>query len=81
MTFYLGISLASSSDEDEKCLRESRREPRGVELLPDEVMLNIFSYLNPKELCSIAQVSKRWNAIAMDGSNWKIIRPVQWFRG
>uniref|UniRef100_K1R0L1 F-box/LRR-repeat protein 5 n=1 Tax=Magallana gigas TaxID=29159 RepID=K1R0L1_MAGGI len=73
--------VSSSSDEDEKCLRESRREPRGIELLPDEVMLNIFSYLNPKELCSIAQVSKRWNAIAMDGSNWKIIRPVQWFRG
>lgn len=48
MTFYLCISLASSSDEDEKCLRESRREPRGIELLPDEVMLNIFSYLNPR---------------------------------
>ena len=72
---------ASSSDEDEKCLKELRREPQGFEILPTEVMMKIFLYLNPKELCRSAQVSKRWNALAMDGSNWKVIRPVQWFRG
>ncbi|XP_061195443.1 F-box/LRR-repeat protein 5-like [Saccostrea echinata] len=73
--------VSSSSDEDEKCISESRREPQGVECLPDEVMMNIFSYLNPKELCTSAQVSKRWNSLAMDGSNWRVLRPVQWFKG
>ena len=78
--FFFNFS-ASSSDEDEKCLKELRREPQGFEILPTEVMMKIFLYLNPRELCRSAQVSKRWNALAMDGSNWKVIRPVQWFRG
>ncbi|XP_062578649.1 F-box/LRR-repeat protein 5-like, partial [Saccostrea cucullata] len=74
--------VSSSSDEEEKCMRsESRREPSGIECLPDEVLMAVFSYLNPRELCVSAQVSKRWNSLAMDGSNWRVLRPVQWFKG
>lgn len=53
MIFYLCIFLVFFFDEDEKCLRESRREFRGIELFFDEVMLNIFFYFNFKELCFI----------------------------
>ncbi|XP_015364376.1 PREDICTED: F-box only protein 11 [Diuraphis noxia] len=39
--------------------------------LPDEVMLTIFSYLYEQDLCRIAQVCKRFQAIANDNNLWK----------
>lgn len=53
----------------------------GIENLPDEVMLKVFSHLNPQELCRSAQVSRRWNSLAMDGSLWMELYPVSWAKG
>lgn len=39
--------------------------------LPDEVLLNIFSYLLEQDLCRAAQVCKRFNVIASDTELWK----------
>ncbi|KAJ8351050.1 hypothetical protein AAFF_G00158500, partial [Aldrovandia affinis] len=33
----------------------------------------IFSYLDVVTLCRCAQVSKAWNVLALDGSNWQKI--------
>lgn len=33
----------------------------------------IFSYLDVVSLCRCAQVSKAWNVLALDGSNWQRI--------
>lgn len=52
-----------------------------IESLPDEIMLKVFSNLNPQELCRSAQVSKRWNSLAMDGSLWTELYPVSWAKG
>jgi hypothetical protein len=41
--------------------------------LPKELLLRIFSYLDYKSLCRCAQVSKYWNTLALDGSNWQSI--------
>ncbi|XP_018899418.2 uncharacterized protein [Bemisia tabaci] len=41
--------------------------------LPRELLLRIFSYLDVVSLCRCAQVSKAWNILALDGSNWQRI--------
>uniref|UniRef100_A0A8C4QAX6 F-box and leucine-rich repeat protein 2 n=1 Tax=Eptatretus burgeri TaxID=7764 RepID=A0A8C4QAX6_EPTBU len=41
--------------------------------LPKELLLRIFSYLDVVSLCRCAQVSKFWNVLALDGSNWQKI--------
>ncbi|NXU58585.1 FBXL5 protein, partial [Turnix velox] len=48
--------------------------------LPPEVMLTIFSYLNPQELCQCSQVSTEWLQLAKTGSLWKHLYPVCWAR-
>ncbi|XP_033123445.1 F-box/LRR-repeat protein 5-like [Anneissia japonica] len=49
--------------------------------VPDEVMLQVFSYLSPKELCRSSQVCSRWSNLAKDGSLWKHINPMDWAMG
>jgi len=39
--------------------------------LPKELLLRVFSYLDIISLCRSAQVSKSWNILALDGSNWQ----------
>jgi hypothetical protein len=40
--------------------------------LPDEILLNILSYIEPQDLNRIiAKVCERWNAVAKDVSLWK----------
>ncbi|ERL85054.1 hypothetical protein D910_02477 [Dendroctonus ponderosae] len=41
--------------------------------LPKELLLRIFSFLDVVSLCRCAQVSKAWNVLALDGSNWQRI--------
>ncbi|XP_022080969.1 F-box/LRR-repeat protein 5-like [Acanthaster planci] len=49
--------------------------------LPSEVLVHIFSYLSPKDLCRCAQVNSQWNQLAMDGMLWKSLHPVRWAQG
>ena len=51
------------------------------DLLPDEILLSIMSYLNPRELCRAAQMCKRWNQLTMDGSLWTGVYPMNWAKG
>uniref|UniRef100_A0A8W8NHH2 F-box domain-containing protein n=1 Tax=Magallana gigas TaxID=29159 RepID=A0A8W8NHH2_MAGGI len=39
--------------------------------LPKELLLRIFSFLDVVSLCRCARVSKYWNVLALDGSNWQ----------
>ena len=39
--------------------------------LPRELLLRVFSYLDVVSLCRSAQVSKAWNILGLDGSNWQ----------
>lgn len=41
--------------------------------LPKELLLRIFSFIDVVSLCRCAQVSKAWNVLALDGSNWQRI--------
>lgn len=42
-------------------------------MLPKELILKIFSFLDIVSLCRCAQVSKYWNQLALDGDNWQIV--------
>lgn len=53
----------------------------GIENLPDEILLKVFCHLNPLQLSRCAQVSRRWNNLAMDGSLWTQLYPVSWAKG
>ena len=44
-----------------------------VELLPNEILLNIFSHLNINDLYKCAQVSKKFRQISHDKSFWKCV--------
>ncbi|XP_045165355.2 F-box/LRR-repeat protein 5-like [Mercenaria mercenaria] len=83
-----------TEDSPEKCVADNKsskpeiniagsnlNDHVGIENLPDEVMLKIFSHLNPQELCRSAQVSRRWNSLTMDGSLWTALYPVSWAKG
>lgn len=41
--------------------------------LPKELLIRIFSYLDIVSLCRSACVSKYWNSLALDGSNWQYV--------
>lgn len=42
-------------------------------MLPKELILRIFSFLDIVSLCRCAQVSKYWNTLALDGDNWQCV--------
>jgi hypothetical protein len=47
-------------------------KPMSLNDLPDEILLHIFSYFGPEELCFIiANVCKRWKVLAKDKVLWK----------
>ncbi|XP_057296760.1 F-box/LRR-repeat protein 5-like [Hydractinia symbiolongicarpus] len=52
-----------------------------IKCLPPEMLMNIFSYLNPKDLCHTAQVCKQWSECAMNGDLWSVLHPARWARG
>uniref|UniRef100_A0A8C6IGI1 F-box/LRR-repeat protein 5 n=1 Tax=Mus spicilegus TaxID=10103 RepID=A0A8C6IGI1_MUSSI len=87
-----GLSLWNQAEERQKVLKYSVDEKAdteaevsehstGITHLPPEVMLSIFSYLNPQELCRCSQVSTKWSQLAKTGSLWKHLYPVHWARG
>lgn len=49
--------------------------------LPEEMIINIFSYLNPQERTRCAQVSKHWNVLVYSPQLWRTIYPTNWARG
>jgi F-box/leucine-rich repeat protein 5 len=46
--------------------------------LPTELLLKIFSYLSPRDLCRCAQVCRQWSEVSWDGLLWQQLHPVRW---
>jgi hypothetical protein len=52
-------------------------QPKSLNDLPEEILLNIFSYFGPEDLClNIAKVCERWNILAKDVVLWKTLSYV-----
>lgn len=49
--------------------------------LPSEMVVQVFSYLGPRDLTRCARVSKRWNVLAYSPELWRSVYPVNWARG
>ena len=49
--------------------------------VPPEVLLQIFKYLSPQDLCRCAQVNTVFSKAAFDSSLWHHLHPVKWFTG
>jgi hypothetical protein len=60
---YLITTLAPSQQNSQPALINR--------VLPKELILRVFSYLDIVSLCRCAQSCRSWNKLAMDGSNWQ----------
>ncbi|KAG7514547.1 F-box/LRR-repeat protein 5 [Solea senegalensis] len=49
--------------------------------LPTEILLRLFRYLSPQDLCRCSQVCSSWSELAVTGSLWRHLYPVHWARG
>ncbi|XP_072423710.1 F-box/LRR-repeat protein 5 isoform X1 [Chiloscyllium punctatum] len=89
------LQLRNQTEDQQKLDKNSpgsNRTPPGTEpepqannthvsQLPPEVLLKIFAYLNPLELCRSRQVNARWAKMAGAASLWRHLYPVAWARG
>ncbi|KAM3620145.1 uncharacterized protein V6R79_018833 [Siganus canaliculatus] len=88
-----GFSLWSQAEELQKAFKYADHEKTDYELekngspsvhisqLPTEIMLRLFSYLSPVDLCRCGQVCSSWSELAKTGSLWRHLYPVHWARG
>lgn len=56
-------------------------ESPGLTSLPPEVLIKIFSYLSPADLCHLSQSHTSLRGVAFDGSLWRHLHPVRWANG
>ncbi|XP_068174548.1 F-box/LRR-repeat protein 5 isoform X2 [Antennarius striatus] len=88
-----GFSLWSQAEELQKAFKYADHEKTDYELekdrnssthitqLPTEIMLRLFHYLGPEDLCRCSQVCSSWSELAKTGSLWRHLYPVRWARG
>lgn len=52
----------------------SRKSENGfIDILPQEIVLKIFLYLNSQELASCLRVNRKWKVLAEDQSLWEVL--------
>uniref|UniRef100_A0A672PKX9 F-box and leucine-rich repeat protein 5 n=1 Tax=Sinocyclocheilus grahami TaxID=75366 RepID=A0A672PKX9_SINGR len=85
-----GLNLWSHAEELRKAFKysdhEKTEDERGsglasVSVLPQELLLRIFRFLGPEDLCRCGQVCSVWAQVAKTGSLWRHLYPVRWARG
>jgi hypothetical protein len=59
-------------------LSASGRLAMDFQMIPNEIALLIFAYLNMKDLLNISQTCKHWNSISEDDSLWKPLYKARW---
>lgn len=88
-----GFTLWSQAEELQKAFKYADHEKTDYELekngnssthisqLPTEILLRLFHYLGPDDLCRCSQVCSSWSELAKTGSLWRHLYPVRWARG
>ncbi|KAM7410418.1 hypothetical protein PAMA_001722 [Pampus argenteus] len=87
-----GFRLWSQAEELQKAFKyadhektdyelEQKGNATHISLLPTEIMLRLFHYLSPEDLCRCSQVCTSWSELAKTGSLWRHLYPVHWARG
>ena len=67
---YLVVSQSVCSSYSCENVNETKQDP--IEILPDELILEVFSHLNLATLGTICCVSKAWKRLANEPILWKI---------
>ena len=49
--------------------------------LPPELLLRMFNFLSPMDLCRLSQVHPSLRSLAFDGSLWQHLHPIRWANG
>lgn len=49
--------------------------------LPPEILLQIFAFLSPADLCHLSQVHSLLLPLAFNGPLWSHLHPVRWSQG
>jgi len=49
--------------------------------LPNELLLQIFSYLSPQDLLNMSQTHPQLQFPSLDGSLWTHVHPIRWATG
>uniref|UniRef100_A0A3Q2PG58 F-box/LRR-repeat protein 5 n=2 Tax=Cyprinodontoidei TaxID=8087 RepID=A0A3Q2PG58_FUNHE len=88
-----GFSLWTRAEELQKAFKYADHEKTDYDLeqngsssthmsqLPAEIMLRLFHYLGPLDLCRCSQVCSTWSELVKTGSLWRHLYPVRWARG
>ncbi|XP_028300737.1 F-box/LRR-repeat protein 5-like [Gouania willdenowi] len=88
-----GFTLWSQAEKLQKAFKYADHEKSDYELeknrncsthisqLPTEILLRLFHYLGPEDLCRCSQVCSTWSELAKTGSLWRHLYPVRWARG
>uniref|UniRef100_A0A9J7XXE4 F-box/LRR-repeat protein 5 n=1 Tax=Cyprinus carpio carpio TaxID=630221 RepID=A0A9J7XXE4_CYPCA len=85
-----GLNLWSHAEELHKAFKysdhEKTEDERGservsVSVLPQELLLRVFRFLGPEDLCRCGQVCSVWDQVSKTGSLWRHLYPVRWARG
>ncbi|TSL61159.1 F-box/LRR-repeat protein 5 [Bagarius yarrelli] len=86
-----GLNLWSQAEELHKAFKYSDHEKTEdecdtrvrahISALPQEVMVRLFRYLGPDDLCRCSQVCRPWAEAVKTGSLWRHLYPVRWARG
>lgn len=67
---YLALNQSVGNSYSCENFNETKQDP--IEILPDELVLKVFSHLNLASLGTICCVSKAWKRLANDPILWKI---------
>uniref|UniRef100_A0A8B9GQA4 F-box/LRR-repeat protein 5 n=1 Tax=Astyanax mexicanus TaxID=7994 RepID=A0A8B9GQA4_ASTMX len=86
-----GINVWNQAEELHKVFKysdhektEDERENRTythISNLPEEVLVRLFRYLGPEDLCRCSQVCSTWAQVVKTGVLWRHLYPVRWARG
>jgi hypothetical protein len=61
--YYVPNSIAFGNEKDEAVCY--------VGVLPDEVLIEVLSFIEPKDMARCQMVCRRWNAVSLDESLWQ----------
>ncbi|XP_788308.2 F-box/LRR-repeat protein 5 [Strongylocentrotus purpuratus] len=79
------IDASRTAPDDEEAYNEEVEEEDNtlskIQGLPAELLLHIFSHLNPLDLSQCSMVCTRWAGLARDPSVWKHLYPSRWAKG
>lgn len=68
---------ASSSSSSSQVPAEEPTGPAPILRLPDEIMVHVFRFMNPRQLVMCSAVCRHWNGLAYTPALWQQIYPSQ----